>query len=54
MAAYRLQTCVQDHRCFLNDQRACFAESSAYCLDAGYPKECGQMEPEGSCGAAVK
>jgi hypothetical protein len=52
MAAARLQSCVQNNPCvFL---RQCFAESNAYCLDAGYAITCGQMEPEGTCGAALK
>jgi len=52
MAAARLQSCVQNNPCtFL---RQCFEESNAYCLDAGYAKECGQMEHEGSCGVAIK
>lgn len=52
MAAYKLQHCVQGNPCqFL---RQCFAESEAYCVDAGYSPRCGQMEPEGTCGTKVR
>ncbi len=51
MAAARLQSCVQNNPCqFL---RQCFAESEAYCVDAGYSARCGFGEPEGSCGVNV-
>lgn len=52
MAAARLQSCVQNNPCQFLSQ--CFEESRQYCLDAGYAKECGQMEHEGSCGVGVK
>lgn len=52
MAAARLQLCVQNNPCQFLQQ--CFAESRAYCLDAGYAKECGYGEVEGSCGVNVK
>lgn len=52
MAAYRLQNCVQNHPCFYLPQ--CFAESAAYCLDAGYRASCGNGEDEGSCGEGLK
>lgn len=48
MAAARLQQCVQGKPCANIHQ--CFLDSNAYCLDAGYAKECGQAEVEGSCG----
>jgi hypothetical protein len=52
MAAARLQSCVQNNPCqFL---RQCFAESEAYCVDAGYSKTCGQMEEEGTCGSKLR
>lgn len=54
MAADRLKECVQSHECFEEVQRRCFTDSEAYCVDAGYPKSCGQMEPEGTCGVGVK
>lgn len=49
VAAARLTVCIQNTGCIGDYVRACFAASEAYCLDAGYPPECGQMEPEGSC-----
>ncbi len=52
MAAARLKVCVQGNPCQFTHQ--CFSDSDAYCLDAGYDKACGQMEPEGSCGVEVK
>lgn len=52
VAAGKLQHCIQNNVC----QAApwCFRQSELFCLDAGYPKTCGQMEPEGSCGSALK
>lgn len=52
VAAARLRLCVQGHICQMASW--CFRQSEAYCLDAGYSKTCGQMEPEGSCGVNVK
>lgn len=52
MAAARLTICVQTNPC--TELSRCFAESEAYCLDAGYAKSCGNGEPEGSCGVAVR
>ncbi len=52
MAAARLQNCVQNNGCIHLQQ--CFEESRQFCLDAGYQKECGQMEHEGTCGTAIK
>ncbi len=52
MAAERLRVCVQGNPC--SSIRQCFVESEAYCLDAGYSKTCGQMEPEGSCGSVLR
>lgn len=52
MAAERLRVCVQNNSCVFLHQ--CFAESEAYCLDAGYAKTCGQMEPEGTCGDTLR
>lgn len=52
MAAARLQNCVQNNPCQFLKQ--CFEESRQHCLDAGYQKECGQMEHEGTCGIGVK
>lgn len=52
VAAARLTSCVQNNPCTFLKQ--CFAESESYCLSFGYPKSCGQMEPEGSCGVNVR
>lgn len=52
MAAARLKFCVQNNSCVFVSQ--CFRESEAYCVDAGYSKTCGQMEPESTCGVGVK
>ncbi len=52
MAAARLTLCVQNNPCVHLPQ--CFMESAAHCLDAGYARECGQMEQESSCGVGVK
>lgn len=48
VAAARHQQCVWDHPCSYVDE--CHRESEAFCLDAGYPKTCGNGELEGSCG----
>lgn len=52
MAAARHEACVQNNPCTFVSQ--CHAESEAYCVDAGYPKTCGNAELEGSCGKNVK
>jgi hypothetical protein len=52
VAAHRLQTCVANNLCQYVEQ--CFAESRAFCLDAGYPETCGYGEVEGSCGTGRK
>lgn len=49
VAAAKLQACVQNNPC--QELHRCFAESEAYCVDAGYSARCGQMEQESSCGA---
>jgi len=48
MAAARHQQCVWEHDC--SHVKQCHDESEAFCLDAGYPKTCGNAEIEGSCG----
>ncbi|MEY4933561.1 MAG: hypothetical protein RLZZ403_1881, partial [Pseudomonadota bacterium] len=40
MAAERLRVCVQNNPCQFLLQ--CHAESEAFCLDAGYARECGR------------
>jgi len=52
MAAERHRLCVQNNDC--TQVSVCHAESEAYCLDAGYPKHCGNAELEGSCGTGLK
>lgn len=52
MAAERLRVCVQGNPCQFVSQ--CFRESGAYCVDAGYAKECGRAEPETTCDVGVK
>ncbi len=52
MAAARLQNCIQGNLCQVAPW--CFEQSRQFCLDAGYPKTCGQMEHEGTCGSKVK
>ena len=52
MAAARLQSCVSNNLC--QYVRQCFAESEAFCVDAGYRPSCGFGEVEGSCGTGVK
>lgn len=46
LAAARLEMCIKDHGCSLNERDVCMADVRAFCLDAGYPKECGYGEPE--------
>lgn len=52
MAAARHEMCVQNNPCYFVSQ--CHRDSEAFCLDAGYPKTCGNAEVEGSCGINVK
>lgn len=44
--------CVVSNNCQFVSQ--CHRESEAFCLDAGYPKSCGDGEVEGSCGTEVR
>lgn len=52
MAIERHRLCVVNNPCQFVE--SCHNESWAYCLDAGYPKTCGDGEIEGSCGSEVK
>lgn len=51
IAAWEHERCVQDHPCFYVS--ICHAQSEARCLDAGWPKWCGNGEAEGTCGDAL-
>lgn len=52
MAVEVHRICVQDNPCYFVSTR--HRQSEARCLDAGYAKECGNGELEGSCGVGVK
>ena len=52
MAAARLTSCTENNLCIHKPQ--CLAESAVYCVDAGYEPECGQMEPETTCGINLR
>lgn len=52
IAAARLQSCVANNACQFVSQ--CHRELEAFCVDAGYPKTCGNGEVEGSCGTGIK
>lgn len=51
-AAYKLESCVKNNLCQYLEE--CFEESELYCTTNGYPKTCGRMEPEGTCGDLVR
>lgn len=53
MAAAHLQSCISASNCVEPLVLACFEASRQRCLDAGWPKECGFGEVEGSCGVDV-